>query len=95
MENNEDINMGDETTKFCVSWVTIQVMKYAVRVFIQAWNCHRIPGPKGGISNALANQNSCMNPLPAHLVPSTQDMIRIHEEHQSHLQRDATYAEII
>ena len=49
MENREDVNMADEVCKFCVSWVTINVMASAVQSFIEAWNSHSIPGPNGGI----------------------------------------------
>ena len=35
MENEDEINMGDEVTKFCVSWVTIRVMECPIRSFIQ------------------------------------------------------------
>ena len=91
MENNEEINMGDEITKFCVSWVTISIMTNAIRSFIQAWNCHRIPGPEGGVPNTLAAQRNHITPLSSNIVPSTQHMVGIHEEDGLRLQRDASY----
>jgi hypothetical protein len=33
MENNDEINMGEEVTKFCVSWVAIKVIEVAVQTF--------------------------------------------------------------
>jgi hypothetical protein len=44
MEASSVINMQDETTKFCVSWTTIQVASVGLIQFIQAWNSHRIDG---------------------------------------------------
>ena len=91
MENNEELSMGNEVTKFCVSWVTIRVMHDAIHTFIRAWNCHRIPGPEGGIPNTLA-QNSHVNRLIPTAVPSTPQLIQYHEQDgRSRLCRDATY----
>lgn len=47
MENNEDIIMSNQVTKFCVSWVTINVMRGAIHIFIQSWNNHCIPADEG------------------------------------------------
>ena len=83
--------MRDEITKFCVSWVTIHVMTNAIRSFIQAWNCHRIPGPEGGVPNILAAQNNHTTRLTHFMVPSLPHMVQHHEEDGSHLCRDATF----
>ena len=91
MENNEELNMGDEVTKFCVSWVTIRVMHDAIHTFISAWNCHRIPGPEGGIPNTLALQNNRVTRLVTSSVPSTLQLIQLHEQGGNRLCRDATY----
>lgn len=91
MENNEEINMGDELVKFSVSWVTIRVMEGAIKNFIHAWNCHRIPGPQGGIPNTLAEQNNHVTHLLPHLVPSTPEAIALHEADASRLNRDSSY----
>ena len=80
MENNGEIDMSDEVTKFCVSWVTITVMKDPVNMFIQAWNNHRIPGCSGGIPNTLASQANQVTPLISSSIPSTVDIIQIHEQ---------------
>ena len=53
MEASSLINMQDETTKFCVSWTTIQVASVGLIRFIQAWNSHRIDGRNGGVPNHL------------------------------------------
>lgn len=40
MENEDVIDMKNETHKFCVSWVTIQVITSPVAAFVRAWNSH-------------------------------------------------------
>lgn len=80
MENNGEIDMSDEVIKFCVSWVTINVMNDAVNMFIQAWNNHRIPGCNGGVPNTLALQANQVTPLISSSVPSTADFVQIHEQ---------------
>ena len=71
MGNNDEIDMGSETTKFCVSWVTIRVMNS------HAWNSHRIPGPDGGIPDIIFAQNNLVTSLPP---TSTQEVFRMHEQ---------------
>ena len=90
MENSEEINMGDETTKFCVSWVTIKVIEVALRTFIQAWNSHRIPGPEGGVPNTLALHTG-ITTLQPHCIPSTSQMIAVHESGGRRLSHTPAY----
>jgi hypothetical protein len=90
MENNEEINMGDDVTRFCVSWVTMWVLKDAIQQFVLAWNCHRIPGPNGGVPSVLAN-NSATSSVPPTSIPSTAQMISIHERDGSHLSRQTAF----
>ena len=47
MEATDEIEMRNPLTKFCVSWVIIQV----------AWNAHRLDGLRGGIPNKLATEH--------------------------------------
>lgn len=91
MENNDEINMGDETIKFWVSWVTIHIMENAVKDFIQAWNSHRIPGPSGGLPNILAKPKfvTCIR-----RQPTTSSCIQIHEQNSNthhNLSRNAAF----
>ena len=44
MEATNLINMSDETTKFCVSFVTCNVAYHGLSLFVAAWNHHSIPG---------------------------------------------------
>lgn len=91
MENNEDIHMSNEVTKFCVSWVTIHVMQDAINTFVQSWNNHRIPGGRGGIPLNLASRANRVTPLHATSIPSTTAIIQLHEQSGTRLRRDATY----
>ena len=90
MENNEEISMGDEVTRFCISWVTIWVMKSAIEHFIQAWNFHRIPGPNGGVPSVLAH-NCATTYLSHNDVPTIAEMIQLHEHDGSRLTRNVDF----
>ena len=37
------IDMSNEITKFCVSWVTCRVSHYGLSKFASCWNLHTIP----------------------------------------------------
>ena len=91
MENSEDIDMGDEVTKFCVSWVTIHVMQNPISNFIQSWNNHRIPGRRGGIPCNLASQDNRVTSLSVISVPSTADIVQLHEQNGNQLRRESTF----
>ena len=86
MENEEELDMGNEVTKF---WVTIHVMNNAVLSFVRAWNCHRIPGAGGGVPNTLAGRNNRITRLVS--VPSTSHMLQLHKTDGSHLCREVAY----
>jgi len=43
MEGSDELDMTNSITKFCVSWVTINVIEMAISDFVDAWNAHRIP----------------------------------------------------
>ena len=76
MEGNDELDMTNSTTKFCVSWVTIHIIKSSVHSFIASWNAHRIPGSRGGVPNTLAS-SSQTGLLSLLTVPTTSDMIRL------------------
>ena len=46
MENDGAIDMDNEVTKFCVSWVTRQVVEVGMGYAVNSWNSHPIPGNK-------------------------------------------------
>ena len=44
MENDGVIDIEDEVTKFCVSWVARKVVQEGLRYVVNSWNSHPIPG---------------------------------------------------
>ena len=44
MEEQGRINVDDQITKFCVSFILIHVAGYGISLFVQAWNSHYIAG---------------------------------------------------
>ena len=44
MEERQQINMTDATSKFCVSFVSCNVSSCGLSKFVAAWNHHSIPG---------------------------------------------------
>ena len=79
LENGEEIDMADEVSKFCVSWVTISVMSSAVHTFIEAWNSHCIPGPSGRVPNVLAAQTNRVVHLSSSSIPLSHEILQIRE----------------
>lgn len=88
MEGNDELDMTNATTKFCVSWVTIQVIESAVRNFIAAWNSHRIPGNRGGIPNDLANHAPQTTTLPPSMVS---EMVALYRRNGCRLTPEHTF----
>ena len=91
LEEAEIINMRDNTCRFAVSWVGIQVAQPAITAFVSAWNAHCIPGPQGGIPNTLATNTCQITPLLPHEVPSTSEAVHMHESATGPLTRESTY----
>ena len=44
MEENGIIDMNSPTTRFCVSFICVNVATVGVKAFVRAWNCHPIAG---------------------------------------------------
>ena len=44
MDNDQQIDMGCEIQKFCVSFVTCIVADYGIKKVKDSWNMHTIPG---------------------------------------------------
>ena len=53
---NGDLDISDEISKFCFSWVILYPSGDAVNHLLNFWNHHRVPGPAGRltIDNMLA-----------------------------------------
>ena len=44
MEVNDLFDLGDEVTKFCVSFVLMGVCQVGLNRFIESWNAHSMSG---------------------------------------------------
>lgn len=78
MEENDSIDMRNNTQRFAVSWVGIEVVSLPIRAFVNAWNGHCIPGPQGGIPSTLAANTCQMSALLLLQFPSTPEAIYMH-----------------
>ena len=43
MVHTNVVDISDDSTKFCVSWVLCRVSEYGLRIFVNSWNYHTIP----------------------------------------------------
>ncbi|XP_034054739.1 uncharacterized protein LOC117534609 [Gymnodraco acuticeps] len=68
--DQEELNLEDNITRYCVSTLTCQVAKIGVDRMVQSWNAHRIQGK--GNPNQLAH-GGCPKRLPADLLPEATD----------------------
>ncbi|KAA8590524.1 hypothetical protein FQN60_014458 [Etheostoma spectabile] len=66
MVDQEEVDMEDNTSKYCVSNLTCQLARIGITKVTEAWNAHRIPGK--GIPNELAKEG-CPAKIPADLLP--------------------------
>lgn len=57
MVQEELIDMTNETERYCISWITIQMVEAGLKVLIPAWNNHPIPS------------NTCSNLLFFFMLP--------------------------
>ena len=91
MEANQIIDMRDETVKFCVSWVTIQVAQPTIVKFVQSWNSYRIPGRAGGLPNLPRRNDHLLARIPSHAVPSTEHAVIQFEQDGGQLTRESNF----
>ncbi|CAL8323992.1 unnamed protein product [Merluccius merluccius] len=66
MTDQEELDMEDNLTKFCVSTLSLQVARIGMQNVVESWNAHRIPGK--GIPNDLCGQG-CPSKVAEHLLP--------------------------
>ena len=91
MERSEEIVMTNDVTKFCVSWVTINVVSPAVESFVSSWNAHRIPGRDGGIPIVLAWTRNQATHLQRLSIPTVEDAISLHANAGGYLTPERCY----
>ena len=56
MENDGVIDMEDEVTKFCVSWVAKKVVEVGLSYVVNSWNSHPIPGKESYCKKIYSNK---------------------------------------
>ena len=91
MEQEEIINLRDDTHKYSVSWVTIQVVSVPVVTFIRAWIVHRLPGRNGGVPSNLATTTCQIIALSSSEIPSVAQAVDLHETAGGQVNRESTY----
>ena len=70
---------------FCISWVTTYVANDVAENLICSWNYHMIPGPQGWVP--IENMQ-----LPAELIPTVREAVKMCEERGGSLACEATFA---
>lgn len=93
MEANGDLDMNSEVTKFSVSWVTIKVVATPIQRFVRAWNCHTIPGNRGGVPSILARTTSRVAHVHPLQIPTVIEAVSAHESGGGNLTREAGYGQ--
>jgi len=88
IKEQEIFNMEDPMVSFAVSWLTINVSKVGSENFVNSWNHHRIPGPKGCIPIEKMRGTNQAVPLEPHLIPTTPEAVRMYEERGGRLNTD-------
>ncbi|XP_020911488.1 uncharacterized protein LOC110249211, partial [Exaiptasia diaphana] len=78
MVNEEIIDMDDDVTKFCVSWVSSYVCFTGTCQVIDAWNNHPILGK--GIPDNLMEENKQTVSVAANILPSTTQAVNLYQQ---------------
>ena len=77
--DEDDFDMNDLVFKFCLSRVTLYVTQDPVRHFINAWNHHRVPGPRGCVPIECWQNTSRTILPPVHSVPNPLEAVEMFE----------------
>ena len=76
LEEDACFDVLNQTHKFCVSAVSIQVCNVGIVHLIHAHNAHRIPGRNGGIPNVFAlRERQAVMEIPVDCVPSGDEAV--------------------
>ena len=84
-------DIGNHTSKFCVSWMMLHITKNTMDHFVNSRNCHRVPGPRGCIAFENMIRTKRMSKIPEHLVPNTPDAVSMFDAHGGKLTRSANF----
>ena len=90
-DNTGIFDIENHTYKFCVSWMMLHITKNAMDHFVNSWNCHRVPGPRGCIPFEYMIRTKKMSEIPEHLVPNTPEAVSMFEAHGRQLTRSANF----
>ena len=78
MDNEEEIDLGSNSVKFCVSIVTQEVAKVGMNRMIMAWNAHALP--HRGIPNVLQHERRGTIAVNATDIPTTEDAVDMYRQ---------------
>ena len=90
-DNTGIFDIENHTFKFCVSWMMLHITKNGMDYFVNSWNCHRVPGPRGCISFENMIHTKRMSKISEHLVPNTPEADSMFEAHGGQLTRIANF----
>ena len=93
MEENGIIDLSNDIVKFCVSWTTIKVVAPALKLFVESWNGHRIPGTSGGTPNILASSTCNVTSIQECNVPTTDQAISSFTNDGGHLTMESVFGQ--
>ncbi|XP_028517065.1 uncharacterized protein LOC110246379 [Exaiptasia diaphana] len=78
MENGLLINRLDVLEQFCISFITLNVVKVGLQRVMDAWNLHSIEGRNNRIPNIVANNTNRLNPVDDSLVPTADEAVSLY-----------------
>ena len=89
--NTGIFDIENHTSKFCVSWMMLYFTKNAMDNFVNSWNFHCVPDPRGCISFQNMIRTKRMSKIPEYLVPNTPEAVSMFEAHGSQLTLSANF----
>ena len=78
MDNEEEIDLGSNLVKFCVSVVTQEVAKVGMSRMIMAWNAHALP--HRGIPDVLQHERQGTIVVNTTDIPTTEDAVDMYRQ---------------